>query len=256
VVLVDDYSASASEILAGAVQDWDRGVIVGRRTFGKGLVQRPIELPDGSLIRLTTARYYTPAGRCIQKPYEGGDRTDYDKELAERLEHGEMSHPDSIHFSDSLRYATRVLHRTVYGGGGIMPDIFVPIDTAWATPLYRRLSARGILIKWAMQYTEQNREQLKADYPAFDRFDKTYRIPADALVHLRRLAEEANIDWNEEQLEASSETLHTQFKALLARNLWGMTEYFQIVNRLSNPYLEGVAILKDGRYEESLRSPK
>ena len=145
VVMVNQYSASASEILAGALQDNDRGLIVGRRTFGKGLVQRPFPFPDGSMIRLTTAKYHTPTGRCIQKPYTSGDDQHYRKDILHRYEAGEFSSTDSIHMPDSLRFETLKNHRPVYGGGGIMPDVFVPIDTTAFTTYYRDLVAKGII---------------------------------------------------------------------------------------------------------------
>ncbi|MBP8783018.1 MAG: S41 family peptidase, partial [Paludibacter sp.] len=160
IILVDEYSASASEIVSGAIQDWDRGIIVGRRTFGKGLVQRQIPLPDGSMMRLTTARYYTPTGRSIQKPYKDGPEK-YEKELLNRYNHGEFLHADSIQFPDSLRYQTLMLKRTVYGGGGIMPDIFVPIDTTQnITAYHRNVIAKGVLNKVVMQYIDRNRNDL------------------------------------------------------------------------------------------------
>ena len=154
IVLVDEYTASASEIVSGAVQDWDRGIIVGRRSFGKGLVQRPIDLPDGSMIRLTIARYYTPAGRCIQKPYDSS--TDYNKDLIDRFNHGELMNADSIHFPDSLKVQTKKLKRTVYGGGGIMPDYFVPIDTTLYTDYHRKLVGKGVIIKFTMKFIEDH----------------------------------------------------------------------------------------------------
>ena len=147
VVLVDGYTASAAEIVTGAIQDQDRGIVVGRRTFGKGLVQRPIDLPDGSMIRLTIAHYYTPSGRCIQKPYTKGGNKDYAMDMLNRLKSGELTNADSVHFADSLKYETLRKHRVVYGGGGIMPDEFVPLDTTLYTKYHRELAAKGIVIQ-------------------------------------------------------------------------------------------------------------
>lgn len=253
VILVDDYSASASEILAGALQDWDRGLIVGRRTFGKGLVQRPINLPDGSMIRLTTARYYTPAGRSIQKPYVNGDKKEYDDDLDERFRRGEMANADSIHFADSLRSYTHKLHRTVYGGGGIMPDCFVPLDTTELTQYYRKVAARGIILKLASQYTDTHREELKSHYPDFETFRKKFEMPQSTVEELKKAAGELDIEWNEEQFNLSAPLINSQFKAILARNLWGMPEYFQIINVRNPIYTKGLSILKDGTYEKMLK---
>ncbi len=231
VVLINEFSASASEILTGAIQDQDRGLVVGRRSFGKGLVQRPIEFDDGSMLRLTIAHYYTPSGRCIQKPYTKGNQLDYALDLEKRYKHGEFYSADSIHFADSLKYYTLRKHRTVYGGGGIMPDYFVPLDTTIYTPFYRQIAARSYIINTNLKYVDDNRKQLKAQYPDFQKFLVSYEIP-QALVDdiIKQAAKDKIKPKNDEELQKTIKSLKLQMKALVARDLWDMSEYFQIMN--------------------------
>lgn len=231
VVLINEFSASASEILTGAIQDQDRGLVVGRRSFGKGLVQRPIEFDDGSMLRITIAHYYTPSGRCIQKPYTKGNQLDYALDLEKRYKHGEFYSADSIHFADSLKYYTLRKHRTVYGGGGIMPDYFVPLDTTIYTPFYRQIAARSYIINTNLKYVDDNRKQLKAQYPDFQKFLVSYEIP-QALVDdiIKQAAKDKIKPKSDEELQKTIKSLKLQMKALVARDLWDMSEYFQIMN--------------------------
>jgi carboxyl-terminal processing protease len=229
VVIVDETSASASEILAGAVQDWDRGLIVGRRTFGKGLVQRPFQLPDGSMIRLTIARYYTPTGRCIQKPY-GGDSVKYEDDLLNRYNSGEMTSADSIHFPDSLKTYTLRLQRPVYGGGGIMPDYFVPLDTTKNTSLYRQIVAKRILIDANLRHLAKHRNELKEKYPTFEDFRHKYEVPEEIIENIYAEAKKALKDkYPKDEEEKTTGLLKLMLRALAARDLWDMNEYFAII---------------------------
>ena len=242
VVLVDEYSASASEILAGAVQDWDRGMVVGRRTFGKGLVQRPIDLPDGSMIRLTVARYYTPAGRCIQKPYESIEQ--YNADLIERYNRGEMMSADSIHFPDSLKCLTWKKGRTVYGGGGIMPDYFVPVDTTLFTKYHSRLSNKGVLLKVHFQLIDAYRDKWMKKYDDYAVFSHKFELDNKMMKQLIEEGEKEGVKFDEEQYKKSESLIKLQMKALIARDLWNMNEYYHTINVVNESVNKAVELLK------------
>jgi carboxyl-terminal processing protease len=230
VVLVDEYSASAAEILAGAIQDQDRGIVVGRRTFGKGLVQRPVNLPDGSMIRLTISKYYTPSGRCIQKPYEKGKEKEYRMDVINRFNHGELTNADSIHFPDSLKFQTLRKGRTVYGGGGIMPDYFVPLDTTKNTSLYRQIVAKRILIDANLRHLAKHRNELKEKYPTFEDFRHKYEVPEEIIENIYAEAKKALKDkYPKDEEEKTTGLLKLMLHALAARDLWDMNEYFAII---------------------------
>ena len=265
VVLVDGYTASAAEILSGAIQDNDRGIIVGRRTFAKGLVQRPIDLPDGSMVRLTVAHYYSPVGRCFQKPYTKGDKKKYDNDMLDRLNSGELMSADSIHFPDSLKYTTKG-GRTVYGGGGIMPDIYVPLDTTQYTRFHRELSAKSCIIQANLKYLDKYRKSLIKEYnvndfrkqlslkqakksynvnailknEGFQRYKDEFEVPQELIDILLERAKEAKIEYTDFTLQASLPLVKVQLKALLARDLWDLSEYYQIMNPTTEIYRKGL----------------
>lgn len=228
IVLIDEHSASASEIVAGTIQDWDRGTIVGRRSFGKGLVQKPYNLTDGSQIRLTVSRYYTPSGRCIQRPYDNG--TDYYLEDGRhRAENGELFHADSIHFADSLKYETLVERRIVYGGGGIMPDIFIPADTSQSSKLFTELSKKLIFNNFSIDYIEEHKDFLNKKFSKYDIFDSKFEVNDEVISGFRSYAEKEGVQWDDEQFGHSRIIIENRIKALIARALFGTAAYYETV---------------------------
>lgn len=244
VIMMDGGSASASEIVSGAVQDWDRGVIVGRRSFGKGLVQQPFMLSDGSLIRLTVARYYTPTGRLIQKSYEDGYE-EYTMDLINRYNQGELSSADSIAFPASQQYNTLTMNRTVYGGGGIMPDYFVPIDTTVYSGYYRNLISLGIFNQFILQYVDNKRGDFLKSYPDFESFSKDYEPSQGELDQLITYASDEDLEFKQEDWDTSKSQIMMLFKSYVARDLWGMDQFFEVYNHSDDVFIKAVEILEN-----------
>lgn len=250
VVLVDESSASASEIVSGAIQDWDRGLIVGRRTFGKGLVQRPVRLPDGSAVRLTVQQYFTPAGRCIQKPYEDGVDA-YRREKYERFEKGELMSLDSLDLPDSLKYSTKILGRTVYGGGGILPDVFVPIDTSYNSVYFTDLLRRGLFNRAVLEYVDKNRNRLEREYGDREAFIADQPLEKELLDGLIALGEAEDIPFVEEDWNGSLYAIELRLKAILARTLFDTTAFYEVFNPINPVYRRAIEVLSDGTYKAS-----
>ena len=236
VVLIDENSASASEIVSGAIQDWDRGVIIGRRSFGKGLVQQEFALQDGSRLRLTVARYHTPSGRVIQSPYEMGKSDKYYENFVKRYSRGEIFNADSIKLNDSLKFKTLRLNRTVYGGGGIMPDIFIPVDTSYYSKGYLNAVNRGYMSDFVTIYSDRHRVEYESVYgsptsdASFEKFCKDYVVTDEYFAEFLKYCEEKGVKFTEEDLAKSSTEIRKNLKGLIIRNIYGLDKYIRWAN--------------------------
>jgi carboxyl-terminal processing protease len=254
IILIDESSASSSEILAGAIQDWDRGLIVGRRSFGKGLVQNQIELPDGSLVRVTVAHYHTPTGRMIQRPYDNGKIENYYRDFYKRYSSGEMYSMDSMKaFPDSLKYLTLKSKRKVYGGGGIIPDVFVPLDTSNYTQYHAQLLRKGTLNQFTLRYVDKNRDMLKQTYKTFKQFNERYNVSDDLFDELVAFAEEQKLPKNEDEITKAKHDICIQLKGLIAWDIFTTSAYYEVVYpAIDNVYQKAVEMMKGWKEHEKL----
>ncbi|MDE5869460.1 MAG: S41 family peptidase, partial [Muribaculaceae bacterium] len=255
VVMTNQYSASAAEITSGAIQDWDRGLIVGRRTYGKGLVQRPLPFPDGSMIRLTVAHYYTPTGRDIQKPYQKGNQKEYAKDILDRFNSGELMHEDSVKYIDSLKVKTLRLNRPIYGGGGISPDRFVALDTTEFTKYYRDVQAKGAINQYVIKFVEDNRKEILNRYKTDDDFVKKFKVSNSMLADLYALAEKEGVKPNEEEAERSRPLFSMIIKGLIGRDVYDTATYFKVYNEYDPIFKEAYELIKSPDYNKLLSVP-
>ena len=251
VVLTDEGSASASEIFAGAMQDWDRGIIMGRRTFGKGLVQNGFYLTDGSMIRLTIARYYTPTGRSIQRPYnEGYDK--YMENFYKRFTDGELMSADSIHLPDSVKFKTLVNKRVVYGGGGIMPDVFVSADTSYNSAYFNKIYAKNVLVAFTLEYFDRNRTKLTSQYKSFTDFKTNFKFSENDIKDFVAKGEAEGVKFNEEQFNKSKDEILMIMKGYIASNIWQSNELYQVVNENDKLIDKALKLISDKKSYNSI----
>ena len=252
VVMVNQYSASAAEITSGAIQDWDRGVIVGRRTFGKGLVQRPIPFPDGSMMRLTVAHYYTPTGRDIQKPYTKGNQKDYNLDILDRYNRGELMHEDSIHYNDSLKVNTLRLGRGIYGGGGISPDRFVALDTTAYTKYYRNVMAKGLINRFVIKYVDANRKKIKDRFKTDREFISGFEVTPEMLDELRKLSDKEGVEYDAEEAEKSRPLFCMVLKGLIGRDIYDNSTYYKVYNTYDPIFRKALEVINSDEYDKIL----